>query len=169
MSRAASVQSPAPVDRNFFSCRGFLFLFVCVCGGYFPLSKMPADMMEKTSSSPVAATPASMNTTPDKPKTASEHRKVCIRLLANNAHRLVPSKQTHTKHFLSNSQLGLCLYARNKTEKINASCHFGVFFKYFFFSLVVQANYGKEEKSQNQREFGPVENSHPGCAEKRCK
>uniref|UniRef100_A0A3Q2VAT6 Hairy-related 6 n=2 Tax=Haplochromini TaxID=319058 RepID=A0A3Q2VAT6_HAPBU len=36
---------------------------------------MPADMMEKTSSSPVAATPASMNTTPDKPKTASEHRK----------------------------------------------------------------------------------------------
>ncbi|RXM98259.1 Transcription factor HES-1-A [Acipenser ruthenus] len=32
-------------------------------------------MMEKTSCSPVAATPASMNTTPDKPKTASEHRK----------------------------------------------------------------------------------------------
>lgn len=42
--------------------------------GYFG-QKMPADMMEKTSSSPVAATPASMNTTPDKPKTASEHRK----------------------------------------------------------------------------------------------
>ncbi|MGH0134055.1 UNVERIFIED_CONTAM: hypothetical protein FKN15_011814 [Acipenser sinensis] len=36
---------------------------------------MPADMMEKSSCSPVAATPASMNTTPDKPKTASEHRK----------------------------------------------------------------------------------------------
>ncbi|XP_062853133.1 hairy-related 6 [Trichomycterus rosablanca] len=36
---------------------------------------MPADMMEKNSSSPVAATPASMNTAPDKPKTASEHRK----------------------------------------------------------------------------------------------
>ncbi|XP_051930610.1 hairy-related 6 [Hippocampus zosterae] len=36
---------------------------------------MPADMMEKSSSSPVAATPASMNSTPDKPKTASEHRK----------------------------------------------------------------------------------------------
>ncbi|KAK5930739.1 hypothetical protein CgunFtcFv8_026954 [Champsocephalus gunnari] len=36
---------------------------------------MPADMIEKNSSSPVAATPASMNTTPDKPKTASEHRK----------------------------------------------------------------------------------------------
>lgn len=31
--------------------------------------------MEKNSSSPVAATPASVNTTPDKPKTASEHRK----------------------------------------------------------------------------------------------
>ncbi|KAI2663647.1 Transcription factor HES-1-B [Labeo rohita] len=42
--------------------------------GYFP-EKMPADIMEKNSSSPVAATPASMNTTPDKPKTASEHRK----------------------------------------------------------------------------------------------
>lgn len=39
---------------------------------------MPADIMEKSSSSPVAATPASMNSTPDKPKTASEHRKVCI-------------------------------------------------------------------------------------------
>lgn len=39
---------------------------------------MPADMMEKSSSSPVAATPASMNTTPDKPKTASEHRKVGV-------------------------------------------------------------------------------------------
>jgi len=39
---------------------------------------MPADIMEKNSSSPVAATPASMNSTPDKPKTASEHRKVCI-------------------------------------------------------------------------------------------
>lgn len=39
---------------------------------------MPADIMEKNSSSPVAATPASMNTTPDKPKTASEHRKVGI-------------------------------------------------------------------------------------------
>jgi hairy and enhancer of split protein 1 len=38
--------------------------------------KMPADIMEKNSSSPVAATPASVNTTPDKPKTASEHRKV---------------------------------------------------------------------------------------------
>nr|XP_006201141.1 transcription factor HES-1 [Vicugna pacos] len=36
---------------------------------------MPADIMEKNSSSPVAATPASVNTTPDKPKTASEHRK----------------------------------------------------------------------------------------------
>ncbi|KAI7807743.1 hairy-related 6 [Triplophysa rosa] len=36
---------------------------------------MPADIMEKNSSSPVAATPGSMNTTPDKPKTASEHRK----------------------------------------------------------------------------------------------
>ncbi|XP_021565359.1 transcription factor HES-1 [Carlito syrichta] len=36
---------------------------------------MPADIMEKNNSSPVAATPASVNTTPDKPKTASEHRK----------------------------------------------------------------------------------------------
>ncbi|XP_050819907.1 transcription factor HES-1 isoform X1 [Gopherus flavomarginatus] len=36
---------------------------------------MPADMMEKNSS-PVAATPASVSATPDKPKTAAEHRKV---------------------------------------------------------------------------------------------
>lgn len=40
---------------------------------------MPADILEKTSVSPVAATAASMNTTPDKPKTASEHRKVSSR------------------------------------------------------------------------------------------
>lgn len=50
--------------------------------GYFP-EKMPADIMEKNSSSPVAATPASMNSTPDKPKTASEHRKVCSLLILN--------------------------------------------------------------------------------------
>ncbi|XP_035400640.1 transcription factor HES-1 [Cygnus atratus] len=37
---------------------------------------MPADLMEKSSASPVAATPASINATPDKPKTAAEHRKV---------------------------------------------------------------------------------------------
>lgn len=36
---------------------------------------MPADLMEKSSSSPVAATPASAQTTPDKPRTASDHRK----------------------------------------------------------------------------------------------
>uniref|UniRef100_A0A8B9U6G1 Hes family bHLH transcription factor 1 n=1 Tax=Anas zonorhyncha TaxID=75864 RepID=A0A8B9U6G1_9AVES len=35
---------------------------------------MPADLMEKSSASPVAATPASINATPDKPKTAAEHR-----------------------------------------------------------------------------------------------
>uniref|UniRef100_A0A8D0DRW7 Hes family bHLH transcription factor 1 n=1 Tax=Salvator merianae TaxID=96440 RepID=A0A8D0DRW7_SALMN len=36
---------------------------------------MPADLMEKSSSSPVAATPGSAHATPDKPRTASEHRK----------------------------------------------------------------------------------------------
>uniref|UniRef100_A0A8D0LAP7 Hes family bHLH transcription factor 1 n=1 Tax=Sphenodon punctatus TaxID=8508 RepID=A0A8D0LAP7_SPHPU len=37
---------------------------------------MPADLMEKSSSSPVAAAPAGLHAThPDKPKTASEHRK----------------------------------------------------------------------------------------------
>ena len=39
---------------------------------------MPADNMEKSSGSPVAATPANLITTPDKPKTATEHRKVNI-------------------------------------------------------------------------------------------
>ncbi|XP_063264295.1 transcription factor HES-1 isoform X1 [Prinia subflava] len=39
---------------------------------------MPADLMEKSSASPVAATPASVNATPDKPKTAAEHRKVRV-------------------------------------------------------------------------------------------
>nr|XP_056706229.1 transcription factor HES-1 [Euleptes europaea] len=36
---------------------------------------MPADLMEKSSSSPVAATPASAHATPDKPRTAADHRK----------------------------------------------------------------------------------------------
>ncbi|XP_048095003.1 transcription factor HES-1-B-like isoform X1 [Alosa alosa] len=36
---------------------------------------MPADNMEKSSGSPVAATPANLVRTPDKPKTATEHRK----------------------------------------------------------------------------------------------
>lgn len=37
---------------------------------------MPADPMEKSSSSPAAATPASALATPDKPRTAAEQRKV---------------------------------------------------------------------------------------------
>lgn len=36
---------------------------------------MPADLMEKSGSSPVAATPATVHCSPDKPKTTSEHRK----------------------------------------------------------------------------------------------
>ncbi|XP_069753977.1 hairy-related 6 [Narcine bancroftii] len=36
---------------------------------------MPTDIMEKATSSPVPATPANLNATPDKPKTASENRK----------------------------------------------------------------------------------------------
>ncbi|XP_074048600.1 transcription factor HES-1 [Macrotis lagotis] len=36
---------------------------------------MPADIMEKSSASPAAAAPAGGHATPDKPKTASEHRK----------------------------------------------------------------------------------------------
>lgn len=137
-------------------CRGFC--------GIFPISKMPADMMEKTSSSPVAATPASMNTTPDKPKTASEHRKVCIRLLLNNTHRLVPSKQKNKNISFSIPSEDFAFTHETRQRNVTVPVILG-----FFFSLVVQANYGKEEKSQNQREFGAAENSHPGCAQKRCK
>ncbi|XP_035656409.1 transcription factor HES-1-B-like isoform X4 [Oncorhynchus keta] len=36
---------------------------------------MPADILEKTSPSSVAATPSRVSGTPDKPRTASEHRK----------------------------------------------------------------------------------------------
>lgn len=95
--------------------------------------KMPADMMEKTSSSPVAATPASMNTTPDKPKTASEHRKVCMKLVLQG---VSPSS------------------INRKTEKFKevhfyAPRHLTVHV-IFVLSLVIQANHGKEEKSQNQ-------------------
>lgn len=37
---------------------------------------MPADTMEKQTASPIAGAPASGTHTPDKPKNASEHRKV---------------------------------------------------------------------------------------------
>lgn len=37
---------------------------------------MPADTMEKTTASPIAGAPANGSHTPDKPKNASEHRKV---------------------------------------------------------------------------------------------
>lgn len=39
---------------------------------------MPADNMEKQTASPIAGAPASGSHTPDKPKNASEHRKVNI-------------------------------------------------------------------------------------------
>lgn len=43
----------------------------------FPLvSTMPADTMEKQTASPIAGAPANGAHTPDKPKNASEHRKV---------------------------------------------------------------------------------------------
>ena len=63
------------LSRCYYLC-GSIQLFRCCLRWIFFGRKMPADMMEKNASSPVAATPASMNTTPDKPKTASEHRKV---------------------------------------------------------------------------------------------
>ncbi|NWI62064.1 HES1B factor, partial [Todus mexicanus] len=47
---------------------------------------MPADLMEKSSASPVAATPASVNATPDKPRTAAEHRKRCSALHLDPRH-----------------------------------------------------------------------------------
>lgn len=47
---------------------------------------MPADNMEKQTASPIAGAPASGSHTPDKPKNASEHRKVnstyCVALFA---------------------------------------------------------------------------------------
>lgn len=104
-------------------------------------------MMEKTSSSPVAATPASMNTTPDKPKTASEHRKVRMEPPFRPEERGLNEESTHA--------------LMRQTRRLIPFT--------FFFSSVVKANYGKEEESPNQREFGPAENPHPGCAQKGCK
>lgn len=39
----------------------------------------------------------------------------------------------------------------------------------YLFSLVIQTYHGEKEKSQNQRKLGTVENTYPGCAQKRCK
>lgn len=122
---------------------------------------MPADMMEKTSSSPVAATPASMNTTPDKPKTASEHRKVGTKLLFLTE---------NLKHFLKIYIFGHISAPHPKATFTHESRKRYLNMNVVLFSpSVIQANYGKEKKSQDQRELGPAENSHPGCAQKRCK
>lgn len=38
-----------------------------------------------------------------------------------------------------------------------------------FHFLVIKADHGEEETSQNKRELGSAEDSHSGCAQKRCK
>lgn len=68
-------------------------------------------MMEKTSSSPVAATPASMNTTPDKPKTASEHRKVSI-----------------FQNFLCTCHPDACYFSKQRAPKHEAAVRKSVFY-----------------------------------------
>lgn len=51
---------------------------------------MPADTMEKQTASPIAGAPANGSHTPDKPKNASEHRKV----------RIVTSSKSPVRTFL---------------------------------------------------------------------
>lgn len=59
--------------------RGFTFVVAVVVIIFFwesSVSAMPADTMEKQTASPIAGAPANGSHTPDKPKNASEHRKV---------------------------------------------------------------------------------------------
>lgn len=60
----------------------FLFSFASkedlLLYAFTPVSTMPADTMEKQTASPIAGAPANGSHTPDKPKNASEHRKVRI-------------------------------------------------------------------------------------------
>lgn len=124
-------------------------------------------MIEKNSSSPVAATPASMNTTPDKPKTASEHRKVGTELYLK-AFLLLFHETKSLKHFILDT-ISVLIQSEDFTFTHESRTRQLIYTVIYFVSLVIQANYGKEEKSQNQRELGAAENSHPGCAQKRCK
>lgn len=100
---------------------------------------MPADMMEKTSSSPVAATPASMNTTPDKPKTASEHRKVGIEPAFINVYPSLSFKKKRDKksleHFIldtffshASPKRGFWLLRTKQENNFNGLYHFVLFF-----------------------------------------
>lgn len=63
---------------------------------------MPADTMEKQTASPIAGAPASGSHTPDKPKNASEHRKVRIFTFTNNNHFSRPvrlrGENSHTRY-----------------------------------------------------------------------
>lgn len=67
--------------RNF--QEDLLFFFVLVVVGRLSVSAMPADTMEKQTASPIAGAPANGSHTPDKPKNASEHRKVRMMQLFN--------------------------------------------------------------------------------------
>lgn len=49
---------------------------------------MPADTMEKQTASPIAGAPANGSHIPDKPKNASEHRKVSMVLILLLTHKL---------------------------------------------------------------------------------
>lgn len=69
---------------------------------------------------------------------------------------------TTVLHSLLVQSEDLYFYARNDSGYLTVCL-------VLFVSLVIQANYGKEEKSQNQRKLGTAENPHPGCAQKRCK
>nr|KAF6477643.1 hes family bHLH transcription factor 1 [Molossus molossus] len=95
---------------------------------------MPADIMEKNSSSPVAATPASVNTTPDKPKTASEHRKV----------RAVPVSLCSPKK-LNRGWGGLLSF---KTPGVKWQVPWER--RIFYFFTVIKAYHGEKTKSKNK-------------------
>lgn len=93
--------------------------------------------MEKNSSSPVAATPASVNTTPDKPKTASEHRKV----------REVPVSLCSPKK-LSWGGRGEGGLLSLKTPLVKWQIPWEL--RTFYFFTVIKAYYGEKTKSKNK-------------------
>lgn len=119
---------------------------------------MPADTMEKQTASPIAGAPANGSHTPDKPKNASEHRKVRIQRLFSWFFIFEKVVFKPTKGLSA-----VCKLMRVIAEQ-------SIYVELFLFSFAVfQTDHGKAPQSENKREPGAAQDSHPGRAEKRRK
>lgn len=91
---------------------------------------MPADTMEKQTASPIAGAPANGSHTPDKPKNASEHRKVIAFIPIRKLLRLLlfnlqvdfdDSKARHLCEIVYSLQSSKPIMEKRRRARINES------------------------------------------------